>query len=256
MVYAPKEAALHASLSSGRAERAQGTGAPPHGSAPGPQDRHGQGADWQQDRARLARDLHDGVLQSLAAATVQLEMALPLIRSDPATAQRRVRVIAHMLGEQQRDLRVWVEGLRPGAVNGRLSASELAAILRKQCSRAADQYGLQVAVHVTERGTLARGFAEHVWHIAQEGVTNVAKHARASIAHVAVVLGTSRMRIVISDDGCGFGFRGSLDLAELDRRGLGPISLKERVASLDGNLTLTSTASGSRLEITLPTRCS
>ena len=57
---------------------------------------------------------------------------------------------------------------------------------------------------------------------------------------------------MIADDGSGFPFRGRYDLTELEARGIGPASLKERVASLAGNLVLTSSLSGSTVEIELP----
>jgi signal transduction histidine kinase len=62
----------------------------------------------------------------------------------------------------------------------------------------------------------------------------------------------ARVRIVVADDGCGFPFHGRYDLAALIAHELGPVSLRERVDSLHGDLVLTSRPSGSRLEVTLP----
>jgi len=80
----------------------------------------------------------------------------------------------------------------------------------------------------------------------------VARHAHAQVAHVAVGVLFDKVCISVSDDGCGFPFRGRYDLAALIARELGPISLRERVAALRGELTLTSGAAGSKLEISLP----
>ena len=63
-----------------------------------------------------------------------------------------------------------------------------------------------------------------------------------------------RVHLVIADNGCGFPFRGRYDLTALNARNWGPVSIKERVASLHGELVLTSTMSGSRIEILLPHR--
>ena len=100
---------------------------------------------------------------------------------------------------------------------------------------------------------IPRLIADHVYRVVQEGIANAGKHARAAQVRVRLSAHLDVVQVVVADDGVGFAFRGEYDLAQLQRRGIGPKSLLQRVASLNGDLILTSTLSGSRLEITLPT---
>lgn len=205
--------------------------------------------------AHLARELHDGLLQSLAAAAMQLDIVARLIPTDPTKARERLQVIARMLCEQQRDLRMCVQDLRPIGAHVAVPVTELAAALERLREQVEFQHGIRVWLRVPVTGVLPRALADHVYRILQEGLANITKHARASVARLHVRIDATRVRIVIADDGVGFPFHGSFHLADLLRSGLGPRSLKERVASLRGALTLTSNRSGSRLEISLPTTC-
>ena len=76
----------------------------------------------------------------------------------------------------------------------------------------------------------------------------------ATVARVDLAERDDELHITVTDDGRGFPFRGRYDLAALALMHQGPVSLKERVALLDGELMIDSSASGARLEITLPLR--
>jgi signal transduction histidine kinase len=93
---------------------------------------------------------------------------------------------------------------------------------------------------------------DQVYRLVQEGLTNIGRHARARVAGVHVRLAFGRVTMMIFDDGIGFPYRGRFMLKDLIERQIGPVSLRERVASLGGDLILTSSASGVRVEISLP----
>jgi signal transduction histidine kinase len=205
-----------------------------------------------EERARLARELHDGILQSLSGATLQLELIARLIELDASTAQTRLREVARTLSEQQSDLRRWIDELRPAEPRTKLPPAELAAALEKLCRRAAWQYGVRVDLKLPDSATLPRVLAEHIYRIVQEGLTNMGRHARAQAASVDLRIDFRRAELTICDDGVGFPFHGNLDLPDLMRRGVGPRSLKDRVAALRGEMNVTSSSSGSHLLIRLP----
>jgi signal transduction histidine kinase len=81
---------------------------------------------------------------------------------------------------------------------------------------------------------------------------NAARHAHAPAVRVQLSMRDNQVHIVVADNGDSYPFRGCYDLAALTERKLGPVSLQERIVSLGGGLTIDSTESGSRLEITLP----
>ena len=209
-------------------------------------------ADMQNERGRVARELHDGILQSLSGATMHLEVVARLIQADPAAAEHRLREITRMLSEQQRELRNWIGQFHPATPQPAASASEIRDSLDELRQRAQWQYGVPVELRVAWHGGVPRALKDEICRIVQEGLTNIGKHARASAAQVSMRFAVDRVEIVVSDDGVGFPFHGRFGLADLARRQIGPVSLRERIASLHGSLMLTSTSSGSRLEVSVP----
>jgi len=104
----------------------------------------------------------------------------------------------------------------------------------------------------TDDGMITTALGEEVYRLVQQAISNVVRRARAAIAHITVEVRSETVHMIVSDDGCGFPFRGRLDLAALMARHLGPASLKERISALRGELVVTSTLSGSHLDIRLP----
>jgi len=207
----------------------------------------------QDERERLARELHDGVLQSLTGATLQLDAIGRLIVTNPAAAHARLAAVADSLAEQQRELRQWIARLRVAEQPGRIPAAELTASLQKLRDRAAWQHGIEIDLCVTGE-TVPRALGDHIYRLVQEGFTNIGRHARARMAGVHAHLAFDRVTLVICDDGIGFPYRGRFMLHDLVKRGIGPVSMRERIASLGGELMLTTTASGTRVDIALPIR--
>jgi len=97
-----------------------------------------------------------------------------------------------------------------------------------------------------------RALSWEVYRLVQEALVNASRHSGGSCFRVEVRATNEEVSIAVADDGRGFPFFEELDLDDLDRRKVGPRSLKERVRSLSGRLVVRSTASGSSLEIGLP----
>jgi len=204
------------------------------------------------ERQRLARELHDGLLQSLTGAALQLNVLSQVVELNPRAARIQLREIEELITEQQRELRTWIENRLLAAPAAIASAPDVRAALDKVCRRAEWQWGFCVELTVDEKAAIPRELGDAIYRIVQEGLTNIGRHAGARRARVQLVATPGHAVLTISDDGIGFPFRGRYEFATLNARNLGPVSLKQRVASLHGDLVLTSALSGSQLEISLP----
>jgi len=216
----------------------------------GPSDRHGLFEQLLEERLRLASELHDGLLQSLTGAALQLDATLQMLASNPDAARARIREIQELIIERQRELRVFIERVRHPELTHPSLHVDLVVELGKLCDRLS-RWGPRVELH-HDVADIPGPLADHVYRFVEEGLSNVTRHARARAVRVDVGISNHAVCIVMADDGCGFPFRGRYDLAMLEARGIGPASLKERVASLGGSLVLTSTLSGSTIAIALP----
>jgi signal transduction histidine kinase len=132
------------------------------------------------------------------------------------------------------------------------TTDDVAFALQHLCRRAEWQWRVRCELVVGARGSVPRTLADHVYRIVQEGLNNVGRHAHAQVVCLQLSVHRDRVDIVLADDGVGFPFHGQYDLAKLTARNLGPRSMKERIASLKGELVLTTGLSGSQLQITLP----
>ena len=201
------------------------------------------------ERARVARDLHDGVIQSL----IGLEMEVDALRreSGPTPAGLSTR-----LGEMQQVLRAEVSGLRELMLRMKplyLDPRRLPEYLVDLVDRFRRETG--IAAHFScelDEVALPPRICTELARIVQEALANVRKHSTARNVLVRFDATADQWKLSIDDDGCGFRFSGRLSLAEMDAGRLGPVVIKERVHSIGGQLTIDSSpGGGSRLEITL-----
>jgi signal transduction histidine kinase len=234
-----------------------------------------RGATALEERIRVARDLHDGLLQSQAGAALQLLAARRQLDRDPEVARQRLVEVQEQLERGELEMRSFIKGLRPVATTADPLSSTFRDRLRELGRRMERQWDVKVSIAIDGAlNALPQELAEHVYRLVQEGIVNAGRHADASAVHVAlsVVDGWAggdepdssvqaftrlqrvrRVRLTIVDDGRGFPFAGTYDLAALDQMARGPMTLQERVAELQGDLTLTSAPDfGTTLLITLP----
>jgi signal transduction histidine kinase len=201
------------------------------------------------ERARVARDLHDGVIQSL----IGVEMQVDALRREPGPAPAR---LATRLAEVQQVLRAEVAGLRELMLRMKplyLDPHRLPEYLVDLVDRFRRETG--IAAHFScelDEVALRPRVCTELARIVQEALANVRKHSGAGNVLVRFDGADGHWKLSVDDDGCGFRFSGRLSLAELDAGRLGPIVIKERVRSIGGHLTIDSSPGGSRLEITLP----
>ena len=207
-----------------------------------------------EERIRVARDLHDGVLQSLTGIRLELRsMAVSL--DGEATSRDRLFAIERALAIEQRELRFFIGGLSPAPVgDGEAPHAEatLSSRLELLRERIAAEWKVPVTIRVAhDLASLPLRIAEAIPPMVHEAVVNALKHGQPSRVIVAVQPEPGGLRIIVSDDGHGFPFRGRYDHAELTRTNTAPISLLERLTSLGGEMSIESTDTGSRVEMRL-----
>jgi PAS domain S-box-containing protein len=205
------------------------------------------------ERTRLARDLHDNVLQSLAVAGLNLEAAIQGLKVDPKVAGEQLRGVQDLIVREQQELRAFIDELKfatlvPGEIDFKFGY-----LLQQLAKTVEQQWHLRVELKMDGfDAQVPAVLAREIYQIIREGLVNAARHAHASVVEVDLKADDRNARVTISDNGCGFPFRGHYDDAALSSTGLGPAVIKSRVASLGGALNIDSSESGARLEVTLP----
>ena len=206
-----------------------------------------------EERVRVARNLHDGLLQSLAAIALQVESAHRLLKSNPAEADERLLDVQDLLLTEQRDLRAFVHELKPAAVLPEDLGGQLCTQIEALGARVSRQWGVHVDLALGgANASLPGKLAHEVYRLVQAALFNAAQHAHASRVLVRLSTEDGEVRIAVQDDGRGFPFRGRFTLADLFVMREGPESIKQRVKALHGDLLLDSSESGSRIDVALP----
>jgi signal transduction histidine kinase len=206
------------------------------------------------ERVRMARDLHDSLLQALAGTGLQLAVARRLLDREPETARRGLDEVQMQLEQHEMEMRSLIGRLRPipreeivpalGNLGQRLDAFRL---------RVETQWHVKVALELSSQiASLADDLSGQLYLIVQEAVLNAARHANATTIKASVQSDDRRVSIQVTDDGKGFPFVGSYDLATLNTLQSGPLTLKERVAELGGDLRINSGPTGADVRITVP----
>jgi two-component system NarL family sensor kinase len=200
------------------------------------------GAARAEERARIARDLHDTLAQGLTAVALQIEAGLAQLGDrEPAEAplRRALEVARSSLDDARRSL----GALRPAALEGRSLPEALRALAR---GFTADT-GVRVRVESAGVGALPAEVESELFRIAGEALANVGKHARAREAWVQLDAARGRVRLVVGDAGSGFRLRGAR------RRGLGLAGIEDRARLLGGRATVRSAPGrGTVVTVTVP----
>jgi signal transduction histidine kinase len=201
------------------------------------------------ERARVARELHDGAVQSLIAVEMQVDVLRRQAEAKRPIGEELGR-IQGLLREEVLKLRELMQQMKAIDVD----AQRLLGVLSDAVERFQRETGISARfVTEVEELDMPQRVCRELLRIVQEGLVNVRKHSGAR--HVLVRLGCSRdqWNLTIEDDGRGFPFAGRLDHDQMESVGKGPMIIKERVRLIAGELTVESTpGKGTRLEITLP----
>jgi signal transduction histidine kinase len=203
-----------------------------------------------QERARLARDLHDSVTQTLFSLSLAAESAVAMAgpAAEPGLAEQLGR-LRELVGSALAEMRSLVDTLRAAD----LEADGLAAALRQRVELLRRVH--DVPLSLTVRGPARRRdrtLEREVFRVATEALSNALQHAAAGRISVTLDTGGDAVRLVVADDGAGF------DLAATRRtsRRLGLTSMRERAEALGGVLHVdTAAGAGTRVSLEVPADC-
>ena len=201
------------------------------------------------ERARFARELHDGAVQSLIAVEMQVDVIRRQAEADrPITGE--LGRIQGLLREEVLKLRELMQQMKAIDVD----SQRLLGVLNDTVERFQRETGISARFVTDIEGLdMPQRVCRELLRIVQEGLVNVRKHSGAR--HTLVRLGCNRNRwsLTIEDDGKGFAFAGRYNQEQMEEIGKGPMIIKERVRLLAGELTIESSpGQGSRLEVTIP----
>lgn len=199
-----------------------------------------------QERNRLAREIHDSLAHYLTVINVQLEAAEKLVPHQIAMGLEQVRRARRLAVECLQEVRRSVAALRAAT----LDELSLPRALKKLAAEFSEstRIPVQLEVAVPDDVRLAPETALALYRAAQEGLTNVQRHARATAVHVSLARDNGSLALTVQDDGLG-----PTEHGEAENAGLGLLGLRERVELLGGQISFgRGDSGGSRLIITLP----
>jgi len=206
----------------------------------------------EEERNRIAHDFHDGPLQSFYSFELYLEVLQHWLEKDPRRAAAELAGLREAARKQAIELREFVRNMRPVDVEAGTLLTQLRALAEDmQKSSNLSIRVLADAYRIRARRRLCR----EIFQIVREALNNVWKHANADHAIVTLEQTEDAITITVDDNGRGFNFTGRYGLAALDAQRLGPVSIKQRVRGIGGELIVDSQPGlGTKLMVRVPLR--
>ncbi|MEO1387199.1 MAG: sensor histidine kinase [Cyanobacteria bacterium J06634_6] len=196
-----------------------------------------------QERSRIARDIHDALGHSLTALNIQIESAVKLWEKDPSRAQQFLITAKHLGSQSLKDVRQSVAALRQDPLAGKSLEAAIADLLADIQNNPVSSLSITSSIELKQ--ALPAQLNVILYRVIQAALTNVVRHANASHAHVQLTQSPAIATLHIEDDGEGFD-------PELAQTGFGLQSMRDRVESANGTFNLNSSSQGTRLQVSLP----
>jgi len=197
------------------------------------------------EKIRLGRDLHDGIIQSLYAVGLTLESLRALMKADPAAAESRLEQTRAALNATIRDVRTYITGLAPDNLKRASFGQALQSLLAELRAGRVVQFDIKVDDEAT--ALLTPEQTVEALQIAREAVSNALRHGGASVVTVRVHKGDREVGLLVQDNGTGFESGGGHE------GGHGLFNMQARAESIGARLRLTSQPhEGTRVVLTLP----
>jgi PAS domain S-box-containing protein len=193
------------------------------------------GAAIEAERNRIARDLHDGPIQGVSAASLSLEAVKLMMESgDTARALDTLKKICEELSEEAMSLRRIMSDLRPPLLEQR----GLIPAVRELCDKWQRETEVPVSVYADAPGPMPSDVETLAYRVVQEAMSNVKKHAGATEVTVRIDASAGSLRVEVKDNGCGFDPEEARQFLRAGKVGLA--SMRERAELAGGTLTMKS----------------
>jgi signal transduction histidine kinase len=195
-----------------------------------------------EERARLARELHDSVTQSLYSLTLLAEAGRELASSgEVQRAGHHIARVGEIAQQALKEMRLMLHELRPPL----LEEEGLIGALRQRLEAVEGRVGIDARVLAEEWIELPPSVEDGLYRIAQEALNNTLKHAQARSVWVRLRSRQEHVELEVADDGVGFD-----PATVIDGGGMGLASMRERAHKLGGTLTVSSSpGSGTRVKV-------
>jgi len=202
------------------------------------------------ERFRIAHELHDRVIQSLMGMEMQTDAVRRQAAGDASRFLKEINRLQELLRKEILDLRERMQLLKPIEVE----PAQLVRSLAETVDRFRRDQSISASfVSDSQEVFLPPHVCSELVRILQEALVNIRKHSGARKVLVRFGRENATCKLLVEDDGCGFGFTGRLSLAELENAFTGPLVIRERARSIGAQLVIDSVPGrGARLEISLP----
>lgn len=202
----------------------------------------------EEERSRIARELHDGISQNLVGVRYLLDLAKRRVKDGASDAVATIERGAEGINGAIKEVRRISHDVRPGL----LDDLGLTAALEALTHGFSERTGIKVELKSVAFRNLALPEAKTaLYRVAQEALTNVERHANATEVSLIITSARSGLQMLVSDNGRGFGAPGTLDQFR-PPRGLGLRNMQERMAHFGGQLEVKSSPAGTVLRARLP----
>lgn len=204
----------------------------------------------EEERQRLARDIHDGPAQSMANIIVKTELCERLMDIDQKRSKKELQNLKAVVKDTLKDIREIIFDLRP------MSLDDLGLIPTLEKYIYDFSVDTQIETNLDIMGSeykLEPAIEIAVFRIIQESLNNINKHSKATNAKVIIEFTRERVNLSIMDNGIGFNIQEVDKLHSTTTGGFGLMNIRERVELLDGKLQIkTSPGTGTKLNIYIP----
>ncbi|MBZ0315704.1 MAG: sensor histidine kinase [Anaerolineae bacterium] len=198
------------------------------------------------ERTRLARDLHDDTVQTLISLNQQVQMAQRNLDRDPSAASARLTEVRHISQQAIEDIRRMIHGLRPSYLAELGLASALEMLAEQETS---------VAVVFQMQGDeqrLSDKIELALYRITQEALSNIRKHSQATQAAIELAFSPEEVMLIVRDNGCGYDPPSLQTLPTSGHYGL--VGIRERTQLIEANLQIHSQkGQGTQIHVQVPT---
>jgi len=202
------------------------------------------------ERARVSREIHDTLLQSLAALGVEIEAIASQLEPAQGSARDDLRRLRRQVGHSLRDARESILELRRDG----MKTPEVVSSLREVAERTERIYGVHVSIAVIGRRPphCSSDVDLQLFRIGQEAITNAVRHGHATEVRIALTYEKDRVKLSVCDNGCGFTPNEPQPAREAGEH-LGLLTMRERAARISGRLEIVSSpGSGTTIETLIP----
>lgn len=202
----------------------------------------------EEERSRIARELHDGISQILIGVRYAIDLARRKVHSGGDEAYDAIDKGANALNGAIKEVRRLSHDLRPGALDDLGLSAAIEALTNNFCERTGIEVSLET---VAFKNVLLPEAKTALYRVAQEALNNIERHANATEVSIRLLAPKGRVQMIVSDNGQGFNHRPAKKSEGL-HGGMGLRNMQERMAHFGGQMLVETSDEGTTLRATMP----